>query len=117
MTKAQDAILRIVCEKKHSTADNIYEEVRKEIPSVALGTVYRNLSQFAERNVIRRIQRSSAPDFFDGNTIPHDHIICAKCGKISDISLPGLSEVVSAHTGTEVISVELSVNHICLDCI
>ena len=117
MTKAQNSILKIVYEKQHSTADVVFEEVKKEIPNVALGTVYRNLSQFAEQNVIRRVPRSNAPDFFDGITAIHDHVICVKCGKISDIHLPKLVDVVKAHTGTEVLSVELSVNHICAECV
>ena len=116
MTKAQTAILKIVCNQQHSTADSVYEEIRKEMPSVALGTVYRNLSQFAERNVIRRIPRSNAPDFFDGNVAPHDHTVCANCGRISDIHLPGLVEAVNAYTKTEILSVELSVSHICNSC-
>jgi len=116
LTKAQNAILKIVCKQRHSTADSVYEELKKEISNVALGTVYRNLSQFAERGVIRRILRSNAPDFFDGNIVPHDHTICVNCGGISDIHLPGLVETVNACTKTEIISVELSVSHICSEC-
>jgi len=116
MTAAQNAILQAMRKQWHPTADTIYAEVKKEIPSISLGTVYRNLSQFAEKNVIRRIPRGNAPDFFDGNTDAHDHIICIKCGKVSDICLPELIEVVNAHTKTEVLSVELSASHICLEC-
>jgi len=116
MTKAQNAILKIIYKQKHSTADSVYKELKMEIPTVALGTVYRNLNQFAENGVIRRVLRSNAPDFFDENTLPHDHIICVKCGKISDIHLPGLVETVNAHTKTEVLSVELSVSHVCKEC-
>ena len=116
MTKTQEAILKIVYNQQHSTADSVYEEVKKEIPGVALGTVYRNLSQFTENGVIRRVFRSNAPDFFDGNTAPHDHIICINCGEISDIHLPELFEAVNAHTKTRIVSVELSVSHICNSC-
>ena len=116
MTVAQNAILQAVREQMHPTADAVYAEVKKEIPSIALGTVYRNLSQFAEKNAIRRIPRSNAPDFFDGKTDTHDHIICIECGKVSDLCLPGLIDVVNAYTKTEVLSVELSASHICLDC-
>jgi Fe2+ or Zn2+ uptake regulation protein len=117
MTSAQKAILRILREPGHLTAESIYAEVKKEISNVALGTVYRNLSQFAEMNMIRRIRRANAPDLFDGNMAPHDHIICVKCGKSSDVSLPGLKEFVSAGAKMEILAVEVLVSYICPECL
>ena len=116
MTTAQKAILQTVCDLGHPTADCVYVEVRKTIPNVALGTIYRNLSQFAERNVIRRVQRGDAPDYFDGNVKPHDHVVCQKCGMVSDVSVPGLLDFVNAHSPTEVLTVEISASHICNEC-
>ena len=33
---------------EHPTADMVYSEIKKEIPNISLGTVYRNLSQLEE---------------------------------------------------------------------
>jgi Fe2+ or Zn2+ uptake regulation protein len=117
MTSAQSAILRILREPRHLTAEGIYSEVRKEIPNIALGTIYRNLAQFAGMSMIRRIRRSNAPDLFDGNMAPHDHIICAKCGKSDDVSLPGLKEFVSAGAKVEILSVEVLASYVCPECL
>jgi Fe2+ or Zn2+ uptake regulation protein len=117
MTSAQNAILRILREPSHLTAEGVYSELKKEIPNVALGTVYRNLSHFTEMNMIRRIRRANAPDLFDGNMAPHDHIICAKCGKSGDVSLPGLKEFVSAGAKVEILSVEVLASYICPECL
>ncbi|MCL2617175.1 MAG: transcriptional repressor [Defluviitaleaceae bacterium] len=116
MTKIQKAILFVVREKGHLTADEVYTQIKKEVSNIALGTVYRNLAQFAENKIIRRISRANAPDFFDGNTAAHDHIICIDCGKARDIKLPGLPEFVRAHANVEILSVELSANYVCSQC-
>ncbi|MCY4441715.1 MAG: transcriptional repressor, partial [Deltaproteobacteria bacterium] len=34
-------------ERSHPTADRIYERVRREVPHISLGTVYRNLQKLA----------------------------------------------------------------------
>ena len=68
----------------HPTADEIYVNVRKKLPHISLGTVYRNLDVLAECGLIKKIE----PDFpqmrFDGNTKDHYHITCLNCGKIED---------------------------------
>ena len=68
----------------HPTADEIYENVRKKLPHISLGTVYRNLDVLAEFGLIKKIE----PDFpqmrFDGNTKEHYHMTCLRCGMIED---------------------------------
>ena len=117
MTTAQKTILQAVCDLGHPTAEIVYAEVKKIIPSIALGTIYRNLSQFAERNIIRRVQRGDAPDYFDGNVKPHDHVICQKCGRVSDVSVSGLLDFVNSHSPTKILTVEISATHICNECV
>jgi Fe2+ or Zn2+ uptake regulation protein len=116
MTTAQKTILRIIRQPGHLTAEGVYREAKKEIPNIALGTVYRNLSHFVHKNMIRRIPRSNSPDLFDGNMIPHEHIVCAKCGKSCDVSLPGLVEFVSAGAKLEILSIEVLATYLCQDC-
>ena len=50
-------ILRAVCElKRHLTADEVYEFVKKDHPSIGKGTVYRNLAILAEEGAIRKVE-------------------------------------------------------------
>ena len=45
-SKQREAILQVLKNSKaHPTANQVYEEVRKIIPNISLGTVYRNLSE------------------------------------------------------------------------
>ena len=48
-SKQREAILRILQNTDiHPTADWIYEQVRKVIPNISLGTVYRNFNALIE---------------------------------------------------------------------
>ncbi len=78
----------------HPTADEIYIEVRKELPKVSLGTVYRNLEQMSDQGTILKIE-GSGQKRFDPNPMPHPHFRCTSCGCVEDIHeeviLPSIS--------------------------
>jgi Fe2+ or Zn2+ uptake regulation protein len=117
VTKAQKAILGVVeGSGKHLTAEEIFFAVKEQVPSVALGTIYRNLNIFAEDKKIRRIRRANAPEFFDANMSLHDHIVCAKCGTICDIAINGLDDFISSQTGMGVLSIDMTLSYICPEC-
>ena len=71
---------------EHPTAEMIYRDLKKEIPNLSLGTVYRNLNLLVERNLIKKIVVPNNVDRFDKTLIDHDHMNCIKCGRMLDIS-------------------------------
>ena len=86
-SKQRDAILEAVkSTKSHPDAEWVYETVRKKIPNISLGTVYRNLSKMAEDKTITRVLSESGTGHFDGDLSKHHHIMCRNCGKIDDIT-------------------------------
>lgn len=86
VTKQRRAILNIVMNNPgHLTAEEVYGEVRKKVPGIGLGTVYRNLNMLADAGEIRRLYVPDEPVRFDRTTQPHEHLVCAKCGGIEDI--------------------------------
>ncbi len=85
-SKQRDAILEVVKNTKtHPTADWVYEEVKKIIPNISLGTVYRNLSKLSDENIITKLGLGTEAEHFDGNTDLHYHVMCTDCGGIYDI--------------------------------
>ena len=75
----------------HPTADAIYASIREEFPNISLGTVYRNLNLLANEG---RITRMAFPvERYDGNTEPHCHFRCDKCGGVYDLDLPYCREL------------------------
>lgn len=73
--------------KEHPTADTVYMHIREIYPNISLGTVYRNLNLLVEQGEIIKISQCSDSDRFDGNTNPHYHFLCLKCGCVQDLML------------------------------
>lgn len=71
----------------HPTAEELYLSVKKDIPNLSLGTVYRNLSLLESEGEIVKISDDGA-DRYDGNITPHFHFLCSKCRRMSDVFLP-----------------------------
>lgn len=69
--------------KSHPSAQKIYLTVRKKLPRISLGTVYRILENLKEKGEINEIFWEIS--HYDGDVSPHAHFICEKCGQIFDI--------------------------------
>ena len=71
----------------HPSADEIYEIVRKRLPRISLGTVYRNLEILAESGDIQKLEPGCSLKRFDGNPNEHSHIRCVCCDRIIDVPM------------------------------
>jgi len=119
-SKQKEAILRCLKDtKSHPNAAWIYEEVRKEIPNISLGTVYRNLRLMSHMGEIQEMDLAGEHSRFDGNAENHYHFRCVNCDRIFDIDEPidgDIDERVSRSTGFEVMSHRLEFRGLCSDC-
>jgi len=88
MTRQKKVILDVLRRtKSHPTADWVYEQARKELPNLSLGTVYRNLGVLKEMGEILELNYGSTYSRFDGNPTNHYHFVCRECGRVMDIDL------------------------------
>jgi len=71
----------------HPTACELYEMVRKRLPRIGLGTVYRNLELMADSGMILKLELGGAQKRFDATTDPHYHVRCSICGKMDDVMI------------------------------
>jgi len=72
----------------HPSADDIYNGIVKEYPSISLATIYNTLDKLEEIGKI--IKLKVADDHivnYEYNLTPHQHFYCRKCGKIYDIEI------------------------------
>ncbi len=77
----------VLASRAHPTAEMIHEQLRGELPQLSLGTVYRNLRLLVEEGRLQELGGSTAR--FDGDTAPHTHLRCKRCGQVLDLeSLP-----------------------------
>ena len=119
-SKQRELILKTLQENPiHPTADEIYQLLRLELPSISLGTVYRNLNQLNESGEVMKITGLDGSIHFDHNTHKHYHFICNKCNKVYDIpakAIPNIENSVEECTGLHVSECELVLKGLCRDC-
>lgn len=73
--------------RSHPTAEEIYETLVKEMPTLSRTTVYNTLNLFVEEGVVIPIYISSNETRFDATVEDHGHFKCRGCGKVSDFSV------------------------------
>jgi Fur family ferric uptake transcriptional regulator len=74
----------------HPTAAGLYEIVRRRLPKISLGTVYRNLELLTHLEMVQKLEVGGQQARFDGNIQRHDHVRCVQCGRVDDIHGPPL---------------------------
>jgi Fe2+ or Zn2+ uptake regulation protein len=118
MSKIQRALLALLQNSnRHFTAEQILAALRENHPTVSLATVYRTLDIFTRQGKIRRVSIADSPKFYEGNMNPHGHAVCLHCGQVRDLTVPGLSELMSESVRGEIVSLDLTVNFVCQDCL
>jgi Fe2+ or Zn2+ uptake regulation protein len=86
MTRQRQVILQELRKvMTHPSADEVYEMVRKLLPRISLGTVYRNLEILSELGEIQKIEICGKLKRFDGNIKDHYHLRCLNCHRIDDV--------------------------------
>jgi len=116
MTKYAQQILDIInTSSDHLTAEMIYLRLKASNSKVVLATVYNNLNLLYEQDMVRKVYVEGYPDRYD-KIVKHDHLVCKKCGALSDIRLSDLTAQLQAQIPEEIISYDLKINYICPSC-
>lgn len=119
-SRQRDAILRAVRRTTcHPTADWVYSQVKREIPGISLGTVYRNLRLLTEAGELSSYEGAGGVSRFDGCAETHYHFRCDRCGVMLDVEAPvdcELDKLVAVHTGLDIRCHVLEFRGVCPDC-
>lgn len=99
----------------HPTAEQLHRRLADQGCAMALATVYNNLASLQEQGLVRKVRAASGPDRYD---VPrrHDHLVCARCGKLSDATLEDLTDSIQRQLGAEIISYDLQISYLCDEC-
>lgn len=102
----------------HPTVEDVYDGLCKKMPTLSKTTVYNTLRLFADHNAAQMLTIYEHRVCYDGNTTPHVHFLCKKCGKVIDLfdckapELPKGSMV----SGNIVSDAQLYYRGICSEC-
>ena len=117
MTKQRAVILEVLrSDKCHHTAEEIFILAKEKLPAISRATVYNNLHSLEEERFIRRISGDGGPDRYDNSFIPHAHLLCSVCGRVFDVDIPGLDEILQESIGERAESFELKIRGHCKGC-
>ncbi len=86
-----DALIKSL---SHPTAENIYEEIKRDNPSVSLGTVHKTLDTFVDSQLIRKVSSTDHLKRFDANLNGHNHIYLENTKEIIDYEDEGLQQLI-----------------------
>ncbi len=103
----------------HPTANEVYDMVRKRLPRIGLGTVYRNLELMADTGVILKLEVGGTQKRFDATTEPHYHIRCSSCGKVDDVHIEvqqHINQLAKNVSDYEILGHHIEFTGICQDC-
>jgi Fe2+ or Zn2+ uptake regulation protein len=86
VTAQRLAVLRAVRDHCHGTADQIAEEVRRQIGTISRQAVYDALGLLTRKDLLRRIQPAGSAALYEDRVGDnHHHAICRSCGKTVDV--------------------------------
>ncbi len=87
MSRQREAIYRAVASTaNHPTADWVFQQVRRKIPKLSMGTVYRNLKSLVEEGRLVEVSTVKGPSRYDANTSQHSHFRCTGCERLVDVA-------------------------------
>ncbi|MBI5063870.1 MAG: transcriptional repressor [Desulfatitalea sp.] len=120
MTRQRRVILEELRKNNiHPTADLLYEMVRKHMPKISLGTVYRNLEILTALGEIQTLEISGSQKRYDGIPQKHYHIRCVHCGRMDDAPIAPLNRLEDELYGATVYTIigpRLEFMGLCPEC-
>ena len=103
----------------HPTADTIFEEVRRNLPSISRGTVYRNLKVLREMGRVTELNLEGTVSRYEYRYDRHPHFRCDRCGCVIDLDSAIDSELdrkAAEVTGLQIDCHQLEFRGLCRDC-
>lgn len=103
----------------HPSPETLYERVRRQIPSISLGTVYKNIRTFVDTGLLREVSLHHGSLRLEANFEPHHHLVCTKCRRIFDLPEKDLAPVKfrgTAPKGFRIQKISVELLGVCAAC-
>lgn len=120
LTKQREVVLQVIRDaSEHPTANEVFEESKRLLPTISFATVYNSLRYLKDAGHIAEIQFGNGATRFDRKLTRHDHALCVKCGKLVDMELEipaELIKIASEFSKFKPESIELTLRGLCPEC-
>lgn len=111
-----NAVLKM---RRHVTAEEVYDYIKEDYPTIGKGTVYRNLGILVDEDKIRKVEIPGGADCFDFTLSKHYHLKCISCGKVFDVDMDErqpLTSFIRDNHGMKFLDYDILFKGICSDC-
>jgi len=86
VTRPRTAVLDVLVEHPHATADLVGQEVRARLGKVSKQAIYDVLAACVDAGLVRQIEPAGLPALFETRTGDnHHHLVCRACGRTTDL--------------------------------
>ena len=121
LTPQRVAIIKAIVENEsHPPVEQIHLEIKRNFPTTSLATVYKTIKLLKDSGEILELEFGDDGSRYDGRKpYSHPHMICSKCGSITDLEIDNFDSYVSQMAQSSNFQVE---NHrfdifgICSNC-
>jgi Fe2+ or Zn2+ uptake regulation protein len=109
----------LLTHRTHPSVDEVYTSLSKNMPTLSKTTVYNTLRLLSEQGAALMLTIDETRLCFDGDTSPHTHFFCKKCGRIFDLPLTEslAKQIGKIDEGHMITDVHYYYRGICKDCL
>jgi Fe2+ or Zn2+ uptake regulation protein len=119
ITSQRQAIFQLVDKSgSHISAEQIYADVKKSLPRISLGTVYRNLEGLVASGLIAKVMIGGVGRY-ERETRFHYHAVCLACRAIDNLDTnpaADIEEYFGRQTSYKLTSHDLILYGLCANC-
>ncbi len=112
------AILTEIDRAGHIDIDSLFKLITKSFPTMALGTLYRNITDLKNRLILSEVKVPLKKNVYEVTKEDHIHLVCQSCGKIEDFE-PIKSVVfdeIADKSGYAIKATQVSITGVCQGC-
>ena len=109
--------------REHPSAEQLHKAVQRQIPTLSLATVYKNLEALKEIGAVADVNPLHEQGRYEaalpgtGAGRPHHHLVCVSCKKVRDLHDSELDRLrVKNAQGFDVRAVRVQAEGLCPDC-
>jgi len=115
-TIQRTSILQSIDHAGHINIDDIYEDVKKQYPTLSLATIYKNIIMMQENNVIVEVPMNREKSKYELKKEEHMHLICEVCGEIQDTEMTTATKELLIIENFQVQSSQINLFGVCPKC-
>lgn len=106
----------LLTHRTHPTAEEVFEALVPDIPTLSKTTVYNTLNLFVSQGAAAHISIDPRGARFDGDTHVHGHFFCTACGALHDVFFDMPPVLPLPDEGCAVSGVQVYYRGLCADC-